>query len=264
MKHESHKSTGADNQMKNSAIKKIKAIYFDQGGVVTGDRIPLADDGKSNMEKIMEMTGIKEDYKILKERLVEGEGRYKEWGMDSLIESAASEVWPKWMLPEVSKEILAPIAEELTLLYFNSKGHRTVNKDMKHVLQTLKKKGYIVGLISNTWSRPLVHEELEAGGITGLFDTVVLSSETGIRKPDEKIFLDALDGFNLKPENAAYVGDQPNRDVAGPKKAGYGLSIILVTKKLKSHQMEKDEHKPDLIIDSLLELLDIFPGENRE
>lgn len=246
--------------MQDTAVKKIKAIYFDQGGVVAGDRIPLADDGRAYMEKIMAMTGIREDYKILKERLLEGESRYKKWGMDSLIEAPASEVWPRWMLPEVSSDILAPIAEELTLLYFQSKGKRTVNKDMKQVLQKLKENGYIVGLISNTWSRPLVHDELAAGGLAGIFEAVVLSSETGMRKPDEKIFLDALKGFNIEPENAAYVGDQPNRDVAGPKKAGYGLTIILTTKKLKPHHMEKDEHKPDIVIDSLTELLDIFPG----
>ncbi len=133
--------------MQDTAVKKIKAIYFDQGGVVAGDRIPLADDGKVNMEKIMAMTGIREDYKILKEKLLEGESRYKKWGMDSLIEAPASEVWPGWMFPEVSSDILVPIAEELTLLYFQSKGKRTVNREMKQVPETLKKNGYIVMLL---------------------------------------------------------------------------------------------------------------------
>ncbi len=241
----------------------ISAIFFDQGGVVTGDRVPLSDNGEGNINKIMEMTGIREDYKAFKARLLEGEKRYKDWGMDSLIECSASEVWPRWMLPEVPAEKLAPIAEELTLLYFQSKGNRTVDKDMKMILLELKKRGYVVGLISNTWSRPLVHEELKEGGLTGVFEAVVLSSETGMRKPDAKIFLDALKKFGIKPQNAAYVGDQPNRDVEGPKKAGYGLSVILKTKKLKPEHMQKSEHKPDIIIDSLMQLLDIFPDRNK-
>ena len=239
-------------------LQKIKAIFFDQGGVVTGDRVPYPDDGEKNIRKIMEMTGLHDDFRKFKEKLLAGEAEYKKWGMESLIECPASEVWPRWMLPELPAEKLVPIAEELTLLYFQSKGYRTVNENMKEVLLGLKKRGYRVGLISNTWSRPLVHEELKEGGLDGIFETVVLSSETGMRKPDSKIFIDALESFGIKPENAAYIGDQPNRDVAGPKKAGYGLSVILKTKKLKPHHMEKPEHKPDLMIDSLTELLEIF------
>ena len=239
--------------------RKIKAVFFDQGGVVMRERIPLPDNGKANMLKIMEMTGIKEDYKVLKDKLLAGEKEYKDWGMDSLIECTADQIWPRWILPEVSEEILAPIAEELTLLYFEAKGRRSVDKNIKHVLTELKERGYITGLISNTWSKPLVHGEIKESGLEGLFDTVVLSSEEGIRKPNKNIFLKGLEGFDIAAENAVYVGDQPNRDIAGPKEAGYALSIILKTERLKDEQMIKPEHKPDIIIDSLNNLLDIFP-----
>jgi HAD superfamily hydrolase (TIGR01549 family) len=245
--------------MRITADKDIKAIYFDQGGVVMGARVPLPDNGEANLNKIMRMTGLRDDYIKFMDRLLKGEDKYKKWGMDSLIECTADKVWPGWMLPEIPEEILTPIAEELTLLYFESKGKRTADKNIKDVLIELKKREYIVGLISNTWSKALVHQELKEGGLEGLFDTVVLSSEEGIRKPDKEIFLRGLAGFNIKPENAVYVGDQPNRDIPGPRNAGFALSIILKTKKLKSHHMEKPEHNPDLIIDSLTQLLDIFP-----
>ncbi len=244
------------------AEKDIRAIYFDQGGVVMGERVPLPDNGEANLKKIMEITGIREDFRKFMNRLLAGEEKYKKWGMDSLIECPADQVWPGWMLPEISSEILAPVAEELTLLYFQAKGKRSVDKNIRDVLITLKQRGYTVGLISNTWSRPLVHEELKEGGLEGLFETVVLSSEEGIRKPDKRIFLSGLKGFDFKPENAVYVGDQPNRDVPGPRNAGFALSIILKTKKLKPEHMEKPEHKPDIIIDSLTQLLDLFPQIN--
>lgn len=242
-----------------TADKDIKAIYFDQGGVVMGARTALPDNGEANLNKIMKMTGLKENYVEFMDRLLKGEDRYKKWGMDSLIECSADKVWPEWMLPEVSEEILTPIAEELTLLYFESKGKRTADNNIKDVLIELKKRKYIVGLISNTWSKVLVQQELKESGLEGLFDTVILSSEERIRKPDKEIFLRGLTGFNIKPENAVYIGDQPNRDVPGPRNAGYALSIILKTKKLKQEQMEKPEYKPDFIIDSLKQLLDIFP-----
>ena len=245
--------------MKITEKKDIKAIYFDQGGVVMKERIPLPDDGEANLSKIMKMTGLNEDYRKFMQRLLAGEDEYKKWGMDSLIEYTEDKVWPGWILPEVPEEVLKPIAEELTLLYFEAKGRRKTDKNIKEVLTTLKKRGYIVGLISNTWSKPLVHQEILEGGLEGLFDTVVLSSEEGIRKPGKKLFEIGLKGFDIKPENAVYIGDQPNRDIQGPRDAGYALSIILRTKKLTDKQMEKKEHKPDMIIESLTELLDLFP-----
>ena len=139
--------------MKITENKDIKAIYFDQGGVVMKERIPLPDNGEANLGKIMKMTGINEDYRKFMQRLLAGEGEYKKWGMESLIEYTADKVWSGWMLPEVSEEILKPIAEELTLLYFEAKGRRKTDKKIKKVLTALKKRGYIVGLISNTWSR---------------------------------------------------------------------------------------------------------------
>ena len=244
--------------------KNIKAVYFDQGGVVMGARIPLPDNGEANLKKIMAMTGIEEDYREFMERLLEGESKYKKWGMESLIECPADKVWPRWMLPEVPSDILAPIAEELTLLYFEAKGKRSADKNIKDVLIRLKQRGYIVGLISNTWSKPLVYQELKDAGLEGLFETIILSSEEGIRKPAKNIFLRGLEGLNLKPENAVYVGDQPNRDIPGPRNAGYALAIILKTKKLKPEQMEKKEHRPDLIIESLSELLEIFPEKEMD
>ncbi len=244
-----------------SADLDIKAVFFDQGGVVMRERIPLPDNGKANLLKIMEMTGLKEDCRSLMDRLLAGEEEYKKWGMDSLIECPAARVWPEWILPDVPEEILSPVAEELTLLYFEAKGKRTADSNIRNVLTSLKERGYITGLISNTWSKPLVYDEIRENKLEGMFDRIVLSSEEGIRKPDKTIFLKGLRGLDIRPENAVYIGDQPNRDIQGPRDAGYALSIILRTKKLTQKQMEKPEHKPDLIIESLTDLLEIFPDK---
>ena len=72
------------------------------------------------------------------------------------------------------------------------------------------------------------------------------------------MFWDIAKELDVDPINCVYVGDAPNRDVLGPKAAGYALSILL--KEDPNFQIESliDEHKPDLVISSLSKLLDIF------
>ena len=51
--------------------------------------------------------------------------------------------------------------------------------------------------------------------------TVILSSKVRLRKPDPAIYLLASRCIGSAPENCAYVGDNPVRDVeGGPRQAG--------------------------------------------
>ena len=53
----------------------------------------------------------------------------------------------------------------------------------------------------------------------------MLSSATGIRKPDPEIFRVAERAMDLKPEELAYVGDTLSRDVRGVRNAGWRCMI---------------------------------------
>jgi 2-haloalkanoic acid dehalogenase type II len=62
--------------------------------------------------------------------------------------------------------------------------------------------------------------KLDASGITGLFDAIVTSGTVGASKPDPRIFGAALDAVGCEPAEAAMVGDNPLRDIAGAQRAG--------------------------------------------
>jgi len=62
--------------------------------------------------------------------------------------------------------------------------------------------------------------KLDASGLTGLFDAVVTSGAVGASKPDPAIFRAALEAVGCDPRDAAMVGDNPLRDVAGAQQAG--------------------------------------------
>jgi HAD superfamily hydrolase (TIGR01549 family) len=61
---------------------------------------------------------------------------------------------------------------------------------------------------------------LDAKGLGEHLEFVISSAETGIRKPDEAIYLAAANRLGLAPEEIVYVGDRVSADVDGPAKIG--------------------------------------------
>jgi len=64
---------------------------------------------------------------------------------------------------------------------------------------------YKIGIISNAWGG--LPELLDRWGIAGDFDFVVGSGDTGMMKPDPRIYHLALDGLGVTPEEAVFVDD---------------------------------------------------------
>jgi len=64
--------------------------------------------------------------------------------------------------------------------------------------------------------------KIGALGLTGAFDTVVISDELGrrFRKPHPAPFQAALDALGVAAGDALHVGDRPDKDVAGPHQLG--------------------------------------------
>jgi putative hydrolase of the HAD superfamily len=90
--------------------------------------------------------------------------------------------------------------------------------DVAPALTDLKKRGLVLGLISNV-DRDVapLYEEL---GLPAWFQVMVTSQEVGFNKPHPGIFQAALKEAGVKPEEAIYVGDQYEIDVVGANKAG--------------------------------------------
>ena len=88
-----------------------------------------------------------------------------------------------------------------------------------------------IGLISNFDHPPHVHFRLAELGLTKYFDTVVVSGEVGIEKPDPGIFSLALGEFRLAAEEVAFVGDSVEDDIKGSE--AIGMTPILIDRQDK-------------------------------
>jgi putative hydrolase of the HAD superfamily len=91
--------------------------------------------------------------------------------------------------------------------------------DTVSTLQTLRSRGRRLGVITNgktKWQQ----QKIESLGIAHFFDVVLVSEAEGVRKPDSIIFDRALDRCEVRAAEAAFIGDNPEADVAGAKAAG--------------------------------------------
>ncbi|MCM3195858.1 HAD family hydrolase [Priestia megaterium] len=90
---------------------------------------------------------------------------------------------------------------------------------MEHVLKELKKKGLLLGMITNGFT-DFQWMNIKALGIDHYFDTILVSEQEGIKKPHKDIFLRALKALDVSAEESVYIGDHPENDVLGARGAG--------------------------------------------
>ncbi|AWD67601.1 HAD family hydrolase [Priestia megaterium] len=90
---------------------------------------------------------------------------------------------------------------------------------MEDVLKELKKKGLLLGMITNGFT-DFQWMNIKALGIDHYFDTILVSEQEGIKKPHKDIFLRALKALDVSAEESVYIGDHPENDVLGARGAG--------------------------------------------
>jgi putative hydrolase of the HAD superfamily len=88
----------------------------------------------------------------------------------------------------------------------------------RDALTTLRAQGLRLGVVSDFDDR--LTKVLESLEIASFFETIVLAGSLGIAKPDARIFQAALDELRVAASKAVYVGDDPERDLAGAARAG--------------------------------------------
>ena len=78
---------------------------------------------------------------------------------------------------------------------------------------------YRLGIVSDGQS-VYARAELQALGLQNYFNPIVVSGDYGYRKPDPRLFKQALAVMKVNPNQAIYVGNDMYRDVFGAKQVG--------------------------------------------
>jgi putative hydrolase of the HAD superfamily len=104
-------------------------------------------------------------------------------------------------------------------------------------LTWLRAHGYGIALVS--MCAPDTPELWRASPLDGLADVLVFSSETGLRKPDPRIYLLACKRLGVGPIECLYVGDGNNRELSGA--AAVGMSPVLIVDPAEEGEMLRME-----------------------
>jgi putative hydrolase of the HAD superfamily len=94
----------------------------------------------------------------------------------------------------------AVAAEGLLQRMFAASTHVPAMYDM---IRALRGAGLRTALLSNSWGC----DEYPRADFPGLFDTVVISGECGMRKPEEGIFLHTAKILGLEPQQCVFIDD---------------------------------------------------------
>lgn len=199
-------------------------------------------------------------------KLNSGIRTYKQWSESNELEKKPEEIWPEYYMADfnLDREKLQEVAERLAGMWEVTYYHRELRPKVKETLEELKKRGYHLGVISNTASLYSVFDVLEQYGIRDYFEDVTLSSVTGYRKPHPSIFQISLRQMQAKPEECAYVGDTISRDIIGAKRMHFGAAIQIQSFLSAQKDAGVDAaYQPDHIIRELPELVDYLEERNR-
>src|SRR3989337_2728605 len=109
---------------------------------------------------------------------------------------------------------------------------------------------YKLGIVSNFAIPECVLTLLCKHGLDGFFDVVVVSGAVNVRKPSPEIFRKALEALGVDAEEAIFVGDTVDADVAGAK--SLGMKKVYIERRV---QKEAENACPDQTIKSMGELL---------
>jgi putative hydrolase of the HAD superfamily len=239
-------------------IDKIEAILFDMNGTLR-ERIPDEIKQKQSVERLLAILGKPDAPIEYLEELTSRYRAYTRWADENETSLPETEIWTQWITPELPLNQIEMHATELMLVFRNRNGRSILKPGAAAVITEMSRRGYRLGVISNTTSSADLPGFIEESGLKQYFEVVILSSVLGARKPGARIFKEATRLMRLDPVCIAYLGNKIANDIVGAHKAGYGLALLLAPTNV-SLVPEKDPlKKPDLIIHELSELLALFP-----
>jgi epoxide hydrolase-like predicted phosphatase len=164
----------------------IKAVFFDLGGVI------VRTEYQAPRQHLAENLGM--EYEDLEKLVFAGPSGQQA----SVGEISTEEHWA-----QVTKRLRRPASETQSIRDAFFAGD-VVDRELIDYIRSLRPK-YKTGLISNAW--PDLRDYIVKQKFDDAFDTMVISAEVGVMKPEAKIYQIALDQAGVSPNETIFVDD---------------------------------------------------------
>jgi epoxide hydrolase-like predicted phosphatase len=167
----------------------IRAVFFDFGGVIQRTEF------QAPRQRLAERFGM--DYDEI-DKFVFGGGPY---GTAAKATIGAISEDEHWRAVAGRLKIKDDELEKVKAEFFAGD---IVDRDLVNFIRSLRGR-FHVGLISNAWDAMRSH--LQREGLLNLFDTLTISAEAGVAKPEARIYHLALEQAKVRANEAVFVDD---------------------------------------------------------
>ena len=236
----------------------IDTIFFDVGNtlrVVVRDKA-FSEAAESEMMRLVNATEPHDEFFA---KVNARWDAYRKAAKSGHLDASEMELWSQHLLPDYPIDLVCAVAGKLTRLWRDHDGRRVARPDGKSTLIELDRRGYTMGIIANTITETEIPDWMVEDGVARYFKTVILSSKVRLRKPDPEIYRLACRAIGKPPEQCAYIGDNPIRDVQGTREAGFSMMVRIDEPDTLAKEPQELKNNADYTITEISELLNIFP-----
>lgn len=116
-----------------------------------------------------------------------------------------------------------------------------LHKEIIPMLSALKKKGILIGLISNCFSEEAMI--IKKSILYPYFDAICLSFDEGVQKPNPDIFKRCIEKLDVKSDECLYVGDGGSNELEAAEI--FGMKSVQAVWYLKDGTAQPTKRKAD-------------------
>ncbi|WHZ06189.1 HAD family hydrolase [Neobacillus sp. YX16] len=156
----------------------------------------------------------------------------------------------------IRENLLHPHHDKAIELYYEkyTEKHKELvldNEEINHLLHSLKREGYKLGIVTGKANRSLLIS-LECLNMNDLFDVIITGDDVTIPKPHPEGIVKALAHFNIKNTEAVFLGDSDADILAGKQANIHTIGVQW----LPNYQTLEFKVQPDQMFKNINEFTD--------
>ena len=240
----------------------IRGVIFDLGLTLlnfTGDEKEAIDQGKMDLLTFLHQSELDID----DAEFIDAFSKQLDFGLKVRLtdhverptEIIFQNVMTELEYPELSSDF---ISQAMYRFYTPSENHWVPKSSMMDVLDNLHQEGTMLALLSNAGNEHNVNRLIEKANIEHYFDIILISARVGMRKPDQSLFREIVERWNIAAEQIVMIGDSLEQDILGAKRVGMHTIWLMENVNTAENQALAEKIKPDLIAGQLRQIPDLI------
>ena len=239
-------------------MTRAKAVITDYIGTLVNARYYNIDASRKKLHKALTEAGLETKLPEFLEAYTQAHNKYRAVRYEQLRE-VTNAVW----VCEALNSLGCTVSQEdsrikvaLNMFFQDYVESLELRPYAKQLLRRIKENCKL-GLVSNFTYAPVIYASLRKLGINQYFNVVLVSHESGWRKPHMQIFQDALRKLHVKAEETVFIGDSPLEDIKGAQASG--IKTVFVTSQFYTlKDLKEGYQKPDYVAHGLEEIYENF------